>query len=137
MPPAPMSATSHGTRPRNAQTLSATQTSSEVPAAMRKRPMRSVWRSSAGKNSRPPCCCRDSERSSLIAQPPSSYLSVFYRHRVHRTPQIPGGDRAPGAPAFAKLAHPGEGNLSSLEVVGADTFLQPEVVQREHVGPQQ
>src|SRR3990170_2090624 len=62
---------------------------------------------------------------------------VLYRHRVERAPEVPGGDRAPGAPAFTKLAHPRQRDLSALEVGDADPLLQPEVVEREHVGPQQ
>src|SRR6185503_9263238 len=143
MPAAPSTAARHGSRPRKANTPSARMMSRELPPAMRKRPRRCDWRSSAGKSVK-----RSDRRSSgrswgstsgpdstsLIAPP--SVRSVFYRHRVEGAPEVPGGHRAPGAPAFAKLAHARERDLPSLEVTHANPLLQPQIVEREHVGTQ-
>src|SRR5688572_3524098 len=63
--------------------------------------------------------------------------SVFYRHRVERAPEIPGGHRAPRPPAFTKLAHARQRNFPSFEVAHADALLQTQVIQGKHVGPQQ
>src|SRR6185503_7866871 len=139
MPAAPSTAARHGSRPRKANRPSARMMSRELPPAMRKRPRRCDWRSSAGKSvkrsDRVSGSSSGPDSTSLIAPP--SVRSVFYRHRVERAPQVPGGDRAPRAPAVAQLAHPAERDLPALEVGHADALLQAEVVEREHVGTQQ
>src|SRR5688572_19106369 len=63
--------------------------------------------------------------------------SVFYRDRIERAPEVPGRHRAPGPPAFTKLAHAGQRDLAPLEIGNADALLQAEVVQREYVRAQQ
>src|SRR5512134_74 len=63
--------------------------------------------------------------------------SVFYRERIERAPQVPGGHRAPRPPAFTKLAHARQRDLSPLEITYSYALLQPEVVERKYIGPQQ
>src|SRR5216684_5149117 len=65
------------------------------------------------------------------------WLSVFYRQRVARAPQVPGRHRAPWAPGLSQFFHSLERQLASLEIRKADAFLQPEVVERKDVWPQQ
>src|ERR687898_3128044 len=45
--------------------------------------------------------------------------SVFYRDRIERAPEVPGRHRAPGPPAFTKLAHAAQRYLASFKVVQA------------------
>ena len=94
---------------------------SEVPAAIRKRATRSDCRSS---RARQPDCRRPtglrSSRRPLCLLP-----SVFYRQRIERAPEVPGGDRAPRPPGLAQLAHPLQRDFPSLEVVDADPFCSP------------
>src|SRR5438046_2014397 len=65
------------------------------------------------------------------------FTSVFYGNRVERAPQVPGGHRAPRPPCLAEPLHGPEGDLATLEVRKADALLQPQVVEREHIGAQQ
>src|SRR6185436_10964915 len=94
------------------------------------------WAATRPARSRSRLRLRTGLRSS---RPPSATAgrSVFYRQRIERAPQVPGGHRAPWAPVLAQLAHPAEGDFSSLEVVDADPLLQAEVAERKHVGTQQ
>src|SRR6202008_391752 len=52
--------------------------------------------------------------------------SIFYRHRLERAPQVPGGHRAPRPPAFTKLAHGAQGDGSFPEIGKTDRLLQPQ-----------
>src|SRR2546429_3728581 len=63
--------------------------------------------------------------------------SVFYRQRIERAPEVPGGDRAPRPPGLAQPLHGAYGYFSPLEIREADALLQAEVVEREDIGPQQ
>src|SRR3954471_12588688 len=65
------------------------------------------------------------------------FTSVFYGNRVERAPEVPGGHRAPRPPRFAQALHRLDGDLPTLEVGKADALLQPQIVQREHIGTQQ
>src|SRR5712691_8158801 len=105
---------------------------------MRKRRTRSACRRSAGKNAKRPAgrSVSEPDRTSLIARPPF-WLSVFYRQRIERAPKVPGRDRAPGPPGLAELDHGFRRDPAIPEIRFADAFLQPEVVERKHVGSQQ
>ena len=76
MPAVPSSAARQGSRPRKANSASARQTRSEVPAAIRKRPRRSDCRSSR-QTEAPTRGVRTGLRSSRC---PPLVRSVFYRH---------------------------------------------------------
>src|SRR6185436_3318623 len=141
MPALPSIAARQGSRSRKAQTESARQTSSEVPAAIRKRATRRDCRSSRGGNTTRALSLPTSapDRTSLIATPFVQLLrrSVFYRQRIERAPEVPARDRAPRPPAFGELAHAGEGDFPALEVADADPLLHAEIVDRKHVRAQQ
>src|SRR5687767_13108453 len=49
---------------------------------------------------------------------------VFYRHRVKRAPEVPGGHRAPRPPAFTKLSHARQRDLPPIEIAYPDALLQ-------------
>ena len=117
MPAVPSSAARHGSRPRKANRPSArhdekrgARRHEEAAEAQRLALVggKSVKRSDRASGTSGP------DRTSLIAPP--SVRSVFYRHRVERAPEVPGGDRAPRTPALAQLLHPARGDLSALEV---------------------
>src|SRR5258706_16200455 len=61
------------------------------------------------------------------------FISVFYGNRIERAPEVPGGDRAPRAPAFPEPFHGPDRDLAALEVGDADPLLQSQVVERKDV----
>src|SRR5882672_2192713 len=65
------------------------------------------------------------------------FISVFYGNRIERAPEVPGRHRAPGTPRIAQFFHPFKGDFSVLEVGKANPLLQPQVIEREDVRPQQ
>src|SRR5438046_7794719 len=83
--------------------------------------------------------CSNSRKVVFTPAPDSSrgWGSVLHGHRIERAPQVPRGNRAPRAPQVAELAHRARRYLATLEVGEADALLQPEVVERKYVGPQQ
>src|SRR5205085_804130 len=52
--------------------------------------------------------------------------SVFYRQRIERAPEVPGGDRAPRPPGFAHPGHGAHRHLAAVEVRAPDALLQAE-----------
>src|SRR5262249_44785957 len=59
--------------------------------------------------------------------------SILDGDRVEAAPQVPGRDRAPGRPGLGDAAHGARRHLASLEVMHADSALQAEVGDRQHV----
>src|ERR1700745_1447365 len=63
--------------------------------------------------------------------------SVFYWDRIKRSPEVPGRDRAPRTTPLPEPPHGAQRDLASLEIRNADTLLQPEVVERKDIRPEQ
>src|SRR5712691_5088059 len=63
--------------------------------------------------------------------------SILDGDRIEAAPEIPGCDRAPGAPGGGDPAHRSERDGPPLEIVEANRALQPQIVQRQHIRAQQ
>src|SRR5574343_179518 len=81
--------------------------------------------------------CSFSKLGRILPQRPEGYGSILDRHRVQAAPQVPGGHRTPGAPAFAGFRQDAPRLLFTIEVAQEDSTLQADVVEWINIRPHQ
>src|SRR6266853_1481047 len=80
-----------------------------------------------------------SKKQAILPESPEPPVggSILDWNRIEAAPKIPGCDRAPRLPDRRDLAHRPKRYRPPSKVIPTDGALQPQIVQRQHIGAQQ